>query len=559
MATRLAYDPMTGMPMAPGAVQANPQRQAVLNPQVASPAGSPDLVNGPSRIPATARSVTPQDIFTPNAQPDWGAATSVAPTAMISDPTIMAGGQHGQPGALPTGAIPTQPLVPTAPVPIGGSPDPIDQLTPGGSTGVPSGPQRTPVLPLVRTQAPTSLPTGAQTNIVAPAPTPTPTPAPTTAPAPAPTSSVTIPNIAPTGSNGHYTAADVAQLITALTGRAPNPGEAAQWGDNIDAQYWIQIARSLAATPDAVAWANRSATPTTPATTTATPTYGATTDWSDWHTIQAYASSRGAQMSDQTAQYWANKYTSDPNFQDRNYFFSRLSTDPVFGGQAGGGGAVPGAPDPNDAQSQLYDSVLAQYLQNDAVTPYSQALRDQIAQLMQGGQFDQALVDQRIRGARESAAGAFQGNLADARNALASQGLLSAPGVAQGSEADTISRIAQQNSGDLANTTSDIVNNEMQASDSRMVSAFQMATGLAQSDAQNMLAAVNAGTNRQQMFANLALQNLSTNVQWNEFLAQMGFNRDQLAASVQSGQISQLLQLLQLFMNGAGQAAGGYT
>lgn len=488
MATRTAVDMMTGLPAeqpATGArrtaLSSDPFSAAPAPAAVASPAGSPDLVNGPTRIPPTARPTDPTDFYTPNPQPELQLDAIAIPPGW---------GQPTSPAA-PTPVTPVAPQSPQSPaIPIGNAYD----------------------YPM-----------------------------------------------------WNRLAASYKQII----GHDAPQEWVTGWGRNIDEQYYNTILNALRQTDEAQAWAQHQAQPVapTPAAPTA-PTGGgggqtnwATADYGNPETLKAYARSRGAEMSDDEANYWIGKWNS-PEFQNRNYFFSKLSHAELFGypnttGQTPG--MPPGSPTPTDPNSTLYDSVIAQFLHNNAITPYSQALRDKIDQIMQGGQFDQALVDKRIIGAREGAAGAFQGQLADARNALAAQGLLSAPGVQQGSEADTISRIAQGTSGDLSNTISGVVNNEVQASDARMMQAFQLATGLAQSDAQNILQAIGTGTNRQQMFANIALQTLSENRQWNEFLATQGLNRDMLANQVQSGQIDQMIKLLQLFMEGANTAAGGTT
>lgn len=138
--------------------------------------------------------------------------------------------------------------------------------------------------------------------------------------------------------NQMRTAQDVAALWKQLTGRDATPQEAGQWGqNNIDDAYWDKIYAAIKATPEAQAFSQGTAPAQGTGTTTTTPDDWTSKDYSDWNTVKAYAQSRGVTMSDETAQYWANKYNSPEFAGDRQYFFQRLSTDPAFGGGGGGG------------------------------------------------------------------------------------------------------------------------------------------------------------------------------------------------------------------------------
>lgn len=136
----------------------------------------------------------------------------------------------------------------------------------------------------------------------------------------------------------------VASLMRQAWGREPTLQEVSQWGTNLDANYRNSIAQQIQSTPEAQDYQKKQGQPTAPnnSTTPNQPSQDwSKADYSDWNTVKAYAQSRGVTMSDQTAQYWAGKYNSPEFNGDRNYFFSRLSTDPAFG--SGGG---PGYTDP---------------------------------------------------------------------------------------------------------------------------------------------------------------------------------------------------------------------
>ncbi len=169
-----------------------------------------------------------------------------------------------------------------------------------------------------------------------------PTPGPGSAPTAAAAPTQAVPR-SPGNTTGRYTSADVARLIKQLTGRDPSQQEAQQWGDNIDQQYYDKIRQAVYQTPEAQAYQKQLQNggfpdpnaPKTPPTSAATD--WASQDFSSADQVKAYAKSRGVDMSDETANYWAQKYNSPEFAGDRQYFFQRLSTDPAFGGSGGSG------------------------------------------------------------------------------------------------------------------------------------------------------------------------------------------------------------------------------
>lgn len=129
----------------------------------------------------------------------------------------------------------------------------------------------------------------------------------------------------------------IAQIMRDAYGREPTQQEVSQWGGNIDARYLEAIRQTILNTPEAQAYARTRNNPTQTNDPTTPATDWASKDYSDVANVKAYAASRGVTMSDQTAQYWADKYNSPDFAGDRAYYFQRLGQDPAFGGGGGGG------------------------------------------------------------------------------------------------------------------------------------------------------------------------------------------------------------------------------
>lgn len=140
-----------------------------------------------------------------------------------------------------------------------------------------------------------------------------------------------------TNRRGTYTSADIAALYKQLTGQDAPDAIAHNWGDDIDQNYYNTIRATISGWPEAVAYRKQQQNPQPDQNAPTTPDDWTSKDYSDPANVKAYAASRGIQMTDDLANYWAGKY-NDPSFAgDRQYFFQRLSTDPVFGGGGGSG------------------------------------------------------------------------------------------------------------------------------------------------------------------------------------------------------------------------------
>lgn len=134
----------------------------------------------------------------------------------------------------------------------------------------------------------------------------------------------------------------VANLIRQFWGREPTIQEVSQFGTGrMDDRYRQSVTDTIRNAQAARDYEARNQSLPSEGTTTNNPTTPATDwatkDYSDVANVKAYAASRGVTMSDQTAQYWADKYNSPDFAGDRAYYFQRLGQDPAFGGGGGGG------------------------------------------------------------------------------------------------------------------------------------------------------------------------------------------------------------------------------
>ena len=80
--------------------------------------------------------------------------------------------------------------------------------------------------------------------------------------------------------------------------------------------------------------------------------------------------------------------------------------------------------------------------------------------------------------------------------------------------------------------------------ESRLLPALSLATGMAEQSASNMLNSVQTWTDRQAMLADVAMRNLDQNVNWSQFLANYGLQRDQILEMVRTGRLDALAQAL---------------
>lgn len=231
----------------------------------------------------------------------------------------------------------------------------------------------------------------------------------------------------------------------------------------------------------------------------------------------------------------------------------------LFGG-GGPGASLPGGFGDNNADpmSNLIDSGTAGLILNGGATPQSNDVMSRLMQVINNGGVSPDIATKMI-GAREDAALAQRAMLGDARAALAGQGTLSVPGVDQGATNSAIERTSEAIAPQFAGALRDIYGQALDESNQSFMTALQAATGMSDSESKNLLAALGQGTSRQQAMAGIALDSLQQNMDWNKFLAQHGLDTAKVEADIENGRMSNVIQLLQLFLGGANSANGGYA
>jgi hypothetical protein len=191
---------------------------------------------------------------------------------------------------------------------------------------------------------------------------------------------------------------------------------------------------------------------------------------------------------------------------------------------------------------------------------YGDVIRNVLADTAQnGGRFNtntEALNLEQARGVTDRARRA---EMAGIRGDLANRGLVSEPGHPQGLEMDAADRLEERV---IAPMMSDAVQkyliNEGNNASDRFNTALQTGASLSSSDNNTLLNTLNAGTNRQTALSDIAIRSLEQNRLFNQFLAQYGLDVDRFLNEVSSGQNTQLMALLQQFINLTGLSTGGY-
>lgn len=183
-------------------------------------------------------------------------------------------------------------------------------------------------------------------------------------------------------------------------------------------------------------------------------------------------------------------------------------------------------------------------------------IREALAKIISGGGAAPNL-DAQLIAARDAESMAQRGMLSDLRADLANRGMVSEPGVPQGAEQFGMERIAEQLAPHFANAVAEIEMHGLDLRNSNLNTALSLATGLDQSDATNLLQAISLGSNRQVALSQIALQTLDQNRQWQQFLANYGLTRDQVANEIQQGNMQLVIQLINSFLQSVQIGAGG--
>jgi len=222
------------------------------------------------------------------------------------------------------------------------------------------------------------------------------------------------------------------------------------------------------------------------------------------------------------------------------------------GGVGGAGGF--GGPSSGAGGASVADA-LAQLGQTGS-TPYGQNIASTLMDIIRGGHAPD--LSRRLVSAREDEAHGMQGMVNDARGALADRGILSEPGVEQGPEIGAITRLTEQLAPSFASSISDIEQHGMDLEHEQLQNALSLATGLSSDQAKNIIGAFGAGTQLQLGLAQIALGQLQSDRQWQQFLANFGLDHDRIMEELRQGRTDQIIRLIDIFQNNTDTSAGGY-
>jgi hypothetical protein len=185
--------------------------------------------------------------------------------------------------------------------------------------------------------------------------------------------------------------------------------------------------------------------------------------------------------------------------------------------------------------------------------------------LFPGGLFNQGIVDRRTELAREDLGRQQKSRTASNRAALANRGLLG-----DGPEITAANRLETDIADQYSNAVSGIYASESENADQRMMQALGLASNLSMEDARNAVDWFRAQTDRGLGYGrldldrmlgtgDLALRNTGMANQYNLDLGRLGLDRDRLLAEIENGNIDQLIQLIQQYLQGSANSSGGYV
>lgn len=191
--------------------------------------------------------------------------------------------------------------------------------------------------------------------------------------------------------------------------------------------------------------------------------------------------------------------------------------------------------------------------------------------LFPGGAFNQDIVNRRSDNARDAINSAGKRTRSNNQAMLASRGL-----IGDGPEMSAHDSLDERLLGAENSAVNDIYARESENADSRMMQALQLAAGMSTDEARLAIDQFRANTDRDLGYGNLALGNkradndftlgqgdLALGNQnsvnsYNLGLGNLGIDRDRLLYEMESGDIDQLMAILQMIMSGAQVGAGGF-
>lgn len=252
--------------------------------------------------------------------------------------------------------------------------------------------------------------------------------------------------------------------------------------------------------------------------------------------------------------YWIPKFDAAGGLGDGSYWASRM-TDPE-----GSGSNVPeGNPSGvgGGANNEFSNWLQGQY-QN--VLGSGGPNQDKFNQLW-GTLNDRASQDQTKNGfesVRETVDRSRKGQLAQIRGELADRGLISEPGHAQGPEMTSYGNLEDSLGGQYATLLRQLGNDQFNSQNQTLSTMGSLLNGQNSTTAGLYGSAGNLANGMTNSQVQLQLGLLSNNREWNQFLAQLGLDRDTLTNQINQGNADQALKLIQAFNANSSNANAGY-
>lgn len=166
-----------------------------------------------------------------------------------------------------------------------------------------------------------------------------------------------------------------------------------------------------------------------------------------------------------------------------------------------------------------------------------------------------SLLDTRLNAIREESERMRRGLVGDTDAELASRGLLRGGG----ERANSLDLINQHLAEVFGPQAQNAMADEFARQDATDLANLQMATGFSRDQAASLLAGIGAGNDRQQMLSQIALAQLNANIEWNEFLATHGLDRERLMYEIQAGRQQAVVQIMTAFLSYLAQIRGGFV
>lgn len=208
---------------------------------------------------------------------------------------------------------------------------------------------------------------------------------------------------------------------------------------------------------------------------------------------------------------------------------------------------------------------------NTSTPDFAAQIKAALSGMFTGGGFNQELVDRRVSNVRDEANRNRQSTMASNRATLASRGL-----VGDGPDQSAQNRLDERLFGLQNSAINDIYAEESGNADERMLGSLSTAAGMSADEARNLVDRFRANTDRDLGFGqldlgrgqldlnrvlgqgNLALGNLNANNNFALGRGQLDLGQQQLQQAIDSGNMDDIIRVLELYLRGADQSADGF-